>query len=161
MIKDIIIHRKCPLTHPKTSPYPAARPPRCRSCGPARRAGSGDPAEGRRKRGLRRGRILFSPYLESTHPAWVDRLAFMRRSTAALEGTIAAAATSDPPASPVRTCRCPTSPRPPRRSPQPGANWTAGRLVPVRTTGGERREKKDRKISQEAANGAESPGRWV
>ena len=37
--------------------------------------------------------------------AWVDRLALMRRSTAALEGTIAASSsTTDPPASPVRTC---------------------------------------------------------
>ena len=43
--------------------------------------------------------------------AWVDRLAFMRRSTAALKVMIAANSSTRTrtPASPVRTCWCPTS----------------------------------------------------
>ena len=89
MIKDIIIHMKWPLTHPKTCATAASwkspsREPTTKARAPpvqAQRTGPGDPAAGRRKRGLRRGRILFSPYLESTRPAWVDRLLLMRRST--------------------------------------------------------------------------------
>ena len=100
---------------------------------------SGDPAEGRRQRGLRRGRIPFSPYLESTHPAWVDRLPIMRRSTADIEVTVACSPTSDPQKRYPRRCRRRSRPTRPTSDPPRRMTWSPKTAGPG-ATGGETRE---------------------